>query len=127
MTTTTTRKKPLLDEQLEQMFTLIQDADSLELKLTIPESDQRSTVVALGIDPLDAELRQVYFFDTPDLALNKKGVVVRARRVQKKGGDSVVKLRPIVPSEASRTRSGNHRASASKSTRCPAATCARLR
>ncbi len=99
MTTTTTRKKPLLDDELEQLFTLIEGADSVELKLTIPESDQRSTVVALGIDPLDAELRQVYFFDTPDLELNKKGVVVRARRVQGKGGDSVVKLRPIVPSE----------------------------
>src|SRR4249919_1627787 len=101
MTTTTTRKKPLLDDELEQMFTLIQDADSLELKLTIPESDQRSTVVALGIDPLDAELRQVYFFDTPDLALNKKGVVVRARRVQRKGDESVVKLRPVVPAQLS--------------------------
>ena len=92
-------RRPLLDDELEQMFTLIGGADSVELKLTVPESDQRSTVVALGMDPLDAELRQVYFFDTPDLALNKKGVVVRARRVQRKGGDSVVKLRPVVPSE----------------------------
>jgi hypothetical protein len=41
----------------------------------------------------------VFFFDTPDLALNKNGVVVRARRVQKKGDDSVVKLRPVIPSE----------------------------
>jgi hypothetical protein len=48
---------------------------------------------------LDAQVRQVFFFDTPDLALNASGVVVRARRVQKKGDDSVVKLRPVVPSE----------------------------
>jgi hypothetical protein len=41
----------------------------------------------------------VYFFDTPELALDKAGVVVRARRVQRKGADSVVKLRPVVPSE----------------------------
>jgi hypothetical protein len=41
----------------------------------------------------------VYFFDTPDLTLNKAGVVVRARRVQRKGDDTVVKLRPVVPSE----------------------------
>jgi hypothetical protein len=39
----------------------------------------------------------VFFFDTPELALNNVGVVVRARRVQGKGNDSVVKLRPIVP------------------------------
>ena len=43
----------------------------------------------------------MYFFDTPDLALNKSGVVVRARRVQRKGDDSVVKLRPVVPEELS--------------------------
>jgi hypothetical protein len=54
---------------------------------------------ALGIDPLDAQIRQVFFFDTPALTLNKKGVVVRARRIQGKGGDSVVKLRPVVPNE----------------------------
>ena len=53
------------------------------------------------MDPLDSQIRQVYFFDTPDLALNKKGLVVRARRVQKKGDDSVVKLRPVVPDELS--------------------------
>jgi hypothetical protein len=41
----------------------------------------------------------VYFFDTPDLTLNKAGVVVRARRVQRKGDDTVVKLRPVVPDE----------------------------
>jgi hypothetical protein len=93
--------KPLLDEELERMFALIKDADSVELKLTVTESDHRSTVAALGIDPLDAELRQVFFFDTPDLSLNDRGVVVRARRVQRKSGDTVVKLRPVVPSELS--------------------------
>jgi hypothetical protein len=78
---------------------LIKGADSVELKLTIPESSQRSTVAALEMDPLDAQIRQVFFFETPDLALNKAGVVVRARRVQGKGNDSVVKLRPVVPAE----------------------------
>jgi hypothetical protein len=98
-TKTTSKIKPLIDTELEQMFALIKDADSVELKLTVPESDQRSTVAALGMDPLDAEIRQVFFFDTPELALNQRGVVVRARRVQRKGDDSVVKLRPVVPSE----------------------------
>ena len=41
----------------------------------------------------------MFFFDTPDLTLYEQGVVVRARRVQKKGDDSVVKLRPVVPSQ----------------------------
>ena len=41
----------------------------------------------------------MFFFDTPDLRLNRQGVVVRARRVQGRGDDTVVKLRPIVPDE----------------------------
>jgi hypothetical protein len=78
---------------------LVQDADSVELKLTVPEHHQRSTIATLELDPLDAQIRQVYFFDTPDLALDKHGLVVRARRIQKKGDDSVVKLRPVIPHE----------------------------
>ena len=39
----------------------------------MPEADQRSAVQALGMDPLEAQIRQVFFFDTPDLALDKPG------------------------------------------------------
>ena len=75
-------------------------ADTVELKLTVPEtrSGFRSTVAALEIDPLDAQLRQVFFFDTPDLLLNRNGVVARARRSQGRVDDSVIKLRPVDPS-----------------------------
>jgi hypothetical protein len=69
----------------------------VELKLSVPDENRRSTVSALVMDALDAQIRQVVFFDTPDLLLNGHGVVVRARRIQGKQGDSVVKLRPIVP------------------------------
>ncbi len=93
--------KRLSDDQLTELIALVKDADSVELKLTVPATDQRSAVAALGIDPLDAEIRQVFFFDTPDLALDAHGVVVRARRVQRKGDDSVVKLRPVDPSKLS--------------------------
>jgi hypothetical protein len=85
--------------QLGELLALIRGADSVELKVTVPELDQRSTVTDLGMDPIDAQIRQVFFFDTPDLALYANGVVVRARRVQNKGDDSVVKLRPVVPAE----------------------------
>ena len=37
-------------------------------------------MTALGLDPIAAQIRQVYFFETPDLALDRAGVVVRARR-----------------------------------------------
>src|SRR3954453_22250943 len=87
------------DGDLAELLSLIEGADSVELKLTVPESDQRSAAQALGMDPIEAQIRQVFFFDTPDLALNRAGVVARGRRVQGKGDDSVVKLRPVVPAE----------------------------
>jgi hypothetical protein len=93
----------LSDEQLPELLRLLEDADSAELKLTVPESGQYTAAAALGLDPLDAEIRQVYFFDTPDLTLNRHGVVLRVRRVQRKGGDSVVKLRPVIPKEVPKT------------------------
>ena len=92
----------LLDgDRLAELVGLLSGADSVELKLTVPLERQRSAVRALGIDPLRAKVRLVTFFDTPDLALNRHGVVVRARRIQDKGEDSVVKLRPVVPDELS--------------------------
>ena len=83
------------------MLELLPASDSVELKVTVPEEAHRSTIAALDMDPLYAQIRQVFFYDTPDLALDRAGVVVRARRIQGKGGDSVVKLRPVVPQELS--------------------------
>jgi hypothetical protein len=98
-TTETTRITPLTADQLLEMLQLSAQADSVELKLTVPDADRRKTAVALEIDPLGAQIRQIVFFDTPDLTLNSHGLVVRARRSQGKPDDSVVKLRPVVPTE----------------------------
>ena len=89
----------IITPQLEELLRLVGDADSVELKLTVPNEDRQTAVAALGVDPLDARLRQVFFFDTPDLALDRAGVVVRARRTQGDTDDKVVKLRPVVPKE----------------------------
>jgi hypothetical protein len=99
MATKTAPTPTLSDERLAELIKLAAGADSVELKLTVPETEMYATAQALGIDPLEAQIRQVFFFDTPDLTLNKKGVVVRARRVQGKHGDTVVKLRPVIPEE----------------------------
>ena len=81
--------KTLTDTQLAEVLALTKGADTVELKLTVPLSDRSRAGAALGVDPLDSQIRQVYFFDTPDLALNKSGLVVRARRVQRREDDSV--------------------------------------
>jgi len=97
MTTTVSAVKS--DQELSELLGLVRGADSVELKVTVRLTDRSTAGAALGVDPIDGQIRQVYFFDTPDLALNKAGVVVRARRVQGRGNDSVVKLRPVVPDE----------------------------
>jgi hypothetical protein len=90
--------KPLTGEQVTEMFKLVKGATSVELKLSVPLASGRATVKSIGLDPVEAQPRQAFFFDTPDLALNKAGVVVRARRIQGGDGDTVIKLRPVDPS-----------------------------
>ena len=95
----TVTKRFLSDEDAASMLALSKDADSVELKLTVPASDHQATIAALEMDALDSQIRQVYFFETPELSLSTNGVVVRGRRVQGRGDDTVVKLRPVTPSE----------------------------
>ena len=99
MSTTESMAAELSGEELGRLLKLMKGADTVELKLTVPTSEHRAAIKNLQLDALDAQIRQVYFFDTPDLTLNQAGVVARARRIQGKGGDSVVKLRPVVPDD----------------------------
>jgi hypothetical protein len=91
----------MTDEELTSLMGLLRGADSTELKLTVPPASHRDTVQGLPIDPVETQPRQVYFFDTPDLALNRAGLVVRARRIQGGKGDTVIKLRPVDPADLS--------------------------
>ncbi|HWM73672.1 MAG TPA: hypothetical protein VNQ53_08030 [Nocardioides sp.] len=91
----------LAGDELAQLLGILKTVDSVELKLTVPQESQRRGLAALGADPLEAQIRQVFFFDTPELGLNEAGVVLRARRVQGRDADTVVKLRPVVPGDVS--------------------------
>ena len=99
MTSKTPVRPALTDAQLAELMSLLRGSDTVELKLTVPPSQQHDAIRALGLDALDAQIRQVVFFDTPDLALDRAGVVVRARRIQGRVGDSVIKLRPLDPDQ----------------------------
>jgi hypothetical protein len=90
---------PVSAEQLAALLAAMKDSDSVELKLTVPAEVHRATIASLPIDPVEAQPRQVFFFDTPDLALDRAGIVARARRIQGGVGDTVVKLRPVVPAD----------------------------
>ncbi|QWF23936.1 hypothetical protein KM427_09725 [Nocardioides sp. LMS-CY] len=86
-------------EQLAGLLALLPDVDAVELKVTISDQDRPGVIEALGIDPLDAGLRQVAFVDTRELALSAAGLVLRVRRTQDKPGDVTVKLRPMLPAD----------------------------
>jgi hypothetical protein len=89
-------------DQISAVMKILKDVGSVEIKLVAPMHTHRATISKLGVDPIETEVRQVYFFDTPNLDLNKAGVVVRARRIQGGAGDTVVKLRPVDPAAIDR-------------------------
>lgn len=98
---TATRTRTSADarrEEILQVLSELRDVKSIELKLTVP-GREHAALRRLGLDVLAGRIREVYFFDTPDLRLFRDGVVVRARRTQGANEDTVVKLRPAVPSE----------------------------
>jgi len=95
----TAERARMSDSETAQLLDLLNKSDTVELKGTVPAEAHVATIRGLPIDPIEAQIRQVFFFDTPDLALDKAGVVVRARRSQGGRGDTVVKLRPVQPDE----------------------------
>jgi hypothetical protein len=51
MPATSKQPRRLSDADLQQLLELTKGADSVELKLTVPDSERRSTVASLGMDP----------------------------------------------------------------------------
>ena len=90
-------------ETLAAVLAVLPEVDAVELKLTVPGADHRRVLDRLGIDALDATIRQVVFFDTPALDLSTAGLVVRARRTQRKDGDLTAKVRPMLPADVPAT------------------------
>jgi len=46
---------------------LSKGSTSIELKLSVPAVGHRATVKRLKLDPVEAQPRQAFFFDTPKL------------------------------------------------------------
>ena len=85
-------------EKVIAMLTEMTQVGSVELKMAVP-GRQRASLIGLNLDFLQGRIREVYFFDTPDLTLFGAGVVPRARRTQGTVDDTVVKLRPADPTK----------------------------
>jgi hypothetical protein len=74
---------------------------AIEIKITARAQDEDVVRAALDSADVEAERREVYFFDTPELELFDAGIVLRARLVRDGADDSTIKLRPVVPGELS--------------------------
>jgi hypothetical protein len=104
MATTTTKSTPtpavaqgLSAEDTKKLLYLVKNAKSIELKASVPMGQHQGVVLGLGLDPVESQIRHVYFFDTADQALNRAGLIVRARRRPGGSADTVIKLRPVDP------------------------------
>jgi hypothetical protein len=67
----------------------------VEVKLTLRSEDIDLAHEQLDLDADDAEERDVFFFDTPELTLFDDGVILRARNIHETDDDSTVKIRPL--------------------------------
>jgi hypothetical protein len=67
--------------------------DAVEIKVTIRPDQELRAERAMQVDEDTADVRVIYYFDTPDLDLFKAGIALRARLVKGDADDSTVKLR----------------------------------
>ncbi|WP_189330820.1 hypothetical protein [Actinoplanes ianthinogenes] len=70
---------------------LAREAERVELKVVSSERQCR----ALDLERHAVRTRRVFFLDTPDLALDRHGLIVRVRDMGGRPDDAVVKLRPM--------------------------------
>ncbi|MBL7494570.1 adenylate cyclase [Frankia sp. AgB1.9] len=89
----------LPEDDLDGLLRLAPQADRVELKLLIPIDGHQETCDVLGIQFADAPAHRVYYLDTPDRRLHRRGVVARVRSIRHRPDDSVVKLRPVAPAD----------------------------
>jgi hypothetical protein len=67
---------------------------AVEIKVTVRPDQELRAERAMQVDEDSADVRVVYFYDTPDLDLFDQGVALRARLVKGDAEDSTVKFRP---------------------------------
>lgn len=68
--------------------------DRVEFKLTVLLRDEPKVQALLAEKRKDPERRRVYFYDTRDLALDARRLILRSRVIEGDDDDSTVKLRP---------------------------------
>jgi hypothetical protein len=67
--------------------------DAVEIKVTIRPDQELRAERTMQVNEDTADVRLIYFYDTPDLDLFKAGIALRARLVKGDDDDSTVKFR----------------------------------
>jgi hypothetical protein len=86
-------------ERLARLIHLWRGDQRARFTLSTPDPDRRSAVVSLGLDLLDARLRQIHFFDTRDVSLTRRGINLWLARTQRAAATAGVTLCPPVPED----------------------------
>jgi hypothetical protein len=73
----------------------IDSRNGVEFKITIAQNQAATVLELLHLSPDKAKREHIRFYDTPQLALYNRGVVLRTRKVHNGADDSTVKLRPV--------------------------------
>lgn len=77
--------------------------DAVEIKVTIRPDQELRAERALEVDEDTADVRTIYFYETPDLDLFSAGIALRARLIKGDADNSTVKFRSdeieLVPPE----------------------------
>lgn len=92
---------PALDDEVVESNEEGLAADAkVEIKLMLAEVEDGPSI--LGVDPTGYEARNVTFYDTSDLALHAKGVILRSRTAAGAEDDTTAKIRPLKESNVAR-------------------------
>ncbi len=75
----------------------------VELKITVKSNQIDKARAGLKLVASQAERREVFFYDTHELALFERGVILRARKKLGAKDDSTVKLRPLTAGEVEKS------------------------
>jgi len=66
-----------------------------EVKVTLRSADITSATKVFKLTSKAASKREIWFYDTPELALFEDGLLLRARKISNAPDDSTVKIRPM--------------------------------
>jgi hypothetical protein len=69
--------------------------DAVEIKVTVRPDQELRAERSMELNEDSADVRVIYFYDTPRLDLFRAGVALRARLVKGDDDDSTVKFRPV--------------------------------